>query len=121
MAHEKGTKVIRTFSDELKRKIVGEIEQGTLTPTEVARCYNVRRSNVYKWIARYGSASTPSERLVLECDADTRKAVSLQARVAAALTLASTLGRRKRQPAIPHGAGRDGAHERAIRAHVAGG
>jgi transposase len=75
-------RVIRSFSQELKRKIVAEIEQGKLTPTEVSRCYQVRRSNVYRWIARFGSSSTPTERLVLECESDTQKALALQVRVA---------------------------------------
>ena len=92
MAEENKSKVIRTFSEELKRKIVAEIEQGKLTPTEVSRCYSVRRSNVYKWIARYGSHRTPTERLVLECDADTHKAIALQARVA---ELERTLGQKQ--------------------------
>ena len=82
MSDEKPVKVIRTFSEELKRKIVADIEQGKLSPTEVSRCYSVRRSNVYKWIKLYGSPTTASERLVLECDSDTRKAIALQARIA---------------------------------------
>jgi transposase len=82
MAQRKESVVTRTFSDELKRKIVAQIEQGTLGVTEVSRCYSVRRSSVYKWIARFGSASTPAERLILEADSDTRKAIMLQQRVA---------------------------------------
>lgn len=92
MKTENQKKVIRTFSEELKRKIVSEIEQGKLTPTEVSRCYNVRRSNVYKWIDRYAQETTPSERLVLECDSDTQKAISLQARVS---ELERALGRKQ--------------------------
>lgn len=82
MTERQGQKIRRSFSEDLKRKIVSEIEQGHLSPTEVSRCYQVQRSNIYRWIERYGSKAAETERLVLECDSDTRKAIALQARVA---------------------------------------
>ena len=82
MKPQNSQNVIRRFSPEFKRKIVAEIQQGKLRPAEVARNYQVNRSAIYKWIDRYGAAKPARERLVLECDADTRKAEALALRVA---------------------------------------
>jgi transposase-like protein len=82
MKPQNNQKVIRTFSPEFKRKIVAEIQQGKLRPAEVARSYRVSRSAIYKWIDRFGAMTPPAERLVLESDADTRKAEVLALRVA---------------------------------------
>lgn len=82
MNAENSKKPYRTFSPEFKRKIVGEIEQGKLRPSEVSRSYNVRRSAVYNWIKQFGTARAATEHLVLEIDSDTRKAEALEKRVA---------------------------------------
>lgn len=82
MKPQNSQNVIRTFSPEFKRKIVAEIQQGKLRPAEVARSYRVSRSAIYKWIDRFGALKPPSERLVVETDADTRKAEVLALRVA---------------------------------------
>ena len=41
---------LRNFSDEFKRKKVREIEQKITTVMEVSKAYEVRPSNIYKWI-----------------------------------------------------------------------
>ena len=73
----------RRFSEEFKRKKVREIEQKVSTVLEVSRAYDIRKSNVYLWIKKYGNP-TPSqgERVIVECESDTKKNIALQAKVA---------------------------------------
>jgi transposase len=71
----------RTFSEELKRKKVGEIEQGRSSPTQVSKAYEVSLTTVYKWIALYSGEQKP-ERTIVESKSDTAKILALQKRIA---------------------------------------
>ncbi len=73
----------RRFSEEFKRKKVREIEQKVSTVLEVSRAYDIRKSNVYLWIKKYGNTTTSQgERVIVECESDTKKNIALQAKVA---------------------------------------
>jgi transposase len=73
----------RRFSEEFKRKKVREIEQKVSTITEVSRAYDVRKYSIYRWMKKYGtSQTTKGERVIVECESDTRKNIELQAKVA---------------------------------------
>jgi transposase-like protein len=73
----------RRFSEEFKRKKVREIEQKVSTVLEVSRAYDIRKSNVYLWIKKYGNPTTSQgERVIVECESDTKKNIALQAKVA---------------------------------------
>jgi transposase-like protein len=61
-SYPKGT--IRIFSEELKRKIVEEIESGDIGQCEASRLYLANRTAIMKWQKQYGSL--PRRREVVE-------------------------------------------------------
>lgn len=72
----------RYFSEEFKRKKVGEIERCATSVSEVSREYQVSRTAVYAWMRQYSNMRKKQERLVLESLSDTRKIKALKERVA---------------------------------------
>jgi transposase len=72
----------RTFSEEFKRKKVREIEQKITTVSEVSREYEVSRTNVSRWLTKYGSSYMKGVRTIVETDSDTRKLLELKTKVA---------------------------------------
>jgi len=71
----------RTFSEEVKRKKVREIEEGRASPTQVSKAYEVSTTTVYNWIALYSGKQKP-ERTIVESKSDTAKILALQKRIA---------------------------------------
>lgn len=71
----------RYFSEEFKRKKVGEIERRIASVSEISREYQVSRSAIYAWIRQYSRMSKKQERLVVESLSDTRKIRELKERV----------------------------------------
>lgn len=83
----------RRFSEDFKRKKVREIEQKISTVSEVSRAYEVRKSSIYHWIRKYGSSqSEKGERVIIECESDTRKNIELRAKIA---ELERTIGQKQ--------------------------
>lgn len=72
----------RTFSEEFKRKKVREIEQKITTIAEVSREYEVRPSNVSKWLTRYSTNRMKAVRTIVESESDTRKIFDQQQKIA---------------------------------------
>ena len=72
----------RIFSEEFKRKKVREIEQKITTIAEVSREYEVRASNVSKWLTQYSTNRMKSVRTIVESESDTRKLFDLQQKIA---------------------------------------
>lgn len=72
----------RTFSEEFKQKKVREIEQKITTIAEVSREYEVRPSNVSKWLTRYSTNRMKAVRTIVESESDTRKMFDQQQRIA---------------------------------------
>ena len=72
----------RVFSEEFKRKKVREIEQKITTIAEVSREYEVRASNVSKWLTQYSTNRMKSVRTIVESESDTRKLFDLQQKIA---------------------------------------
>ena len=72
----------RIFSEEFKRKKVREIEQKITTIAEVSREYEVRASNVSKWLTQYSPNRMKSVRTIVESESDTRKLFDLQQKIA---------------------------------------
>lgn len=63
----------RYFSEEFKRKKVGEIDKNVTTVREVCREYQVSGTAVYQWIYKYSYMRKKGIRQVIEPKSDTRK------------------------------------------------
>ena len=72
----------RTFSSEFKKQKVREIELKQTTIAEVSKAYQVRYSNVCKWITIYSVSYKKGVRLVVEMENETKKLIALQSRIA---------------------------------------
>lgn len=68
----------RYFSEELKLKIVHDIDKGLVKVTEVCREYQVRNNTVYKWIYKYSMTRKKGVRMVVEAESDTIKIKQLR-------------------------------------------
>ncbi len=72
----------RSFSEEFKIKKVREIEQKITTIAQVSRQYEVRDSNVSKWLVKYGQNYMKAVKTIVESESDTVQIASLKARLA---------------------------------------
>ncbi len=72
----------RRFSNNFKQKKVREIEIGKTKVSEIVKQYQVTATNVYRWIAKFGTMKNKQERLILETDSDTRQLLALKEKVA---------------------------------------
>ena len=72
----------RIFSEELKREIVGRIEQGAVRVRHVSQEYQVSASAVYNWIDQYSRILKKGEILVVQKDSEEQKNIELRKRIA---------------------------------------
>src|SRR5688572_13963068 len=75
------TRQRRVFSDDLKRKIVKEIEQGKVNITTVCREYSVSDVSVYKWLHKYSSYLQKGVKVVMELNSEGYRSKELEKRV----------------------------------------
>jgi len=71
----------RYFSNDIKKKIVRDLEKNLITVTDVHRTYQVSRSTVYKWIYKYSSMAKQQHKQVVEPKSDTAKIKALEERI----------------------------------------
>lgn len=81
----------RIFSDELRKQIVGQIERGEFTVSQVTREYQVSKPTVYNWLYRYSRNFKKGTRLVMEKDSQESTAQELRKRIK---ELEAALGRK---------------------------
>jgi transposase len=74
-------RVARYFSEDLKKKVVRDIERNLVTVLQVAREYQVSKTAVYKWLAKYSATRKKAIRLVVEAKSDTLKIARLREEV----------------------------------------
>lgn len=72
----------RHFSDSFKIQKVREIETGRTKVSELCKQYEVTRTNVYRWLNKFGSMKNKKERLIIEADSDTKQLLELKKEVA---------------------------------------
>ena len=72
----------RFFSEDFKKKKVGEIEKNLVTVQQISREYQVSRAAVYKWVYRYSVMRKKSVKMVIESQSDTHKIETLKKKVA---------------------------------------
>lgn len=63
----------RFFSEEFKKKKIGELEKGLVSMAEICKEYSVSRAAVYKWIYKFSIMRKKSEKMVVETESDTAK------------------------------------------------
>jgi transposase-like protein len=71
----------RHFSEELKRKLVKEIEEKRTSVTEICKAHEVSDVAVYRWIELYSHKEKPT-RTIVESKSETTKILALQKKVA---------------------------------------
>jgi transposase len=72
----------RIFSEELKQKLVREIEQKKSSIAQVSRQYEVRENTISKWLKKYGMDKKSQVRTIVELESDTVKMLSYQKKIA---------------------------------------
>jgi transposase len=71
----------RYFSNDIKKKIVRDLEKNLITVTDVHKTYQVSRSSVYKWIYKYSNMAKKQNKQVVEPKSDTAKIKALEERI----------------------------------------
>lgn len=73
----------RRFSDSFKIQKVREVEMRKTKVSEICKQYEVRATNVYKWIDKFGTMKkNKHERLIVETASDTAQLLALKKQVA---------------------------------------
>lgn len=81
----------RSFSEELRKQIVGQIERKELSIAQVSREYNVSKSAIYNWLYRYSITLRKGTRMVMEKDSQEKTTQELKNRIK---ELEAALGRK---------------------------
>jgi transposase len=71
------TKIRRTFSEELKRKIVKEFESGKVRISELCRAYDISDTSIYNWVKKYSPYTQRGEQIIVESKSETRRVLEL--------------------------------------------
>jgi transposase-like protein len=72
----------RHFSENFKKEKVKEIEIGLSKISDICKQYEVTATNVYRWISKFGSMKHKQERIIVECQSDTKELLELKKKVA---------------------------------------
>lgn len=83
---------VRIFSEELRRKIVKDIEGGKVSVLGICHEYMVSKTSVYKWLNKYSRHLHSGTKLILQMDSESYKTRELENRVK---ELEAALGRKQ--------------------------
>jgi transposase-like protein len=72
---------LRVFNNELKKKLVEEIELKRLKVRDVVNLYKVTSTSVYKWLKEYSSINRNGTRMVVESESSETKIFKLYNRI----------------------------------------
>lgn len=75
-------RLMRVFSDNFKVEKVRELECGLASISDVCKQYQVSRTSVYRWIAKFGIMREKKDRLIVESQSDTQELLALKKKVA---------------------------------------
>jgi transposase-like protein len=70
-------RVNRTFSEDLKRKWVSELDRNLLTIPELCREHEVSRTSVYRWIYRYSGMRKKGLKQVVEAKSESGRLLQM--------------------------------------------
>jgi transposase-like protein len=82
----------RVFSEALKKKIVGDYEQGKATVAQISREYEISKVTVYRWLDRYSVYSKQGAKLIVELKSESYRSKELEKKVK---ELEAALGRKQ--------------------------
>lgn len=82
----------RVFSEQLKKKIVKDIEQSKVNVLGASREYEVSQNTVYLWLKKYSAHLRPSTTLVVQMDSEQYRTKELEKKVT---ELEAALGRKQ--------------------------
>lgn len=95
MAKSKVKKTLRPrriFSEQLKKKIIKDIDEGKTNITGAGREYQVSNVAIYRWLKKYSAHLHPSTTIVMQMDSEQYKSRELEKKVA---ELESVIGRKQ--------------------------
>lgn len=81
----------RSFSEELRKELVGHIEAGRFTVSQVTREYGVSSRAIYNWLDKYSRSLKKGTRIVMEKDSVDKTISELQKQIR---ELEAALGRK---------------------------
>jgi transposase-like protein len=84
-------KTTRTFSSELKIKLVKDITEKRFTVKQISDYYGVTQAAIYKWLNKFSPEYTKSVQIVVQMESEAEKTKALMQRVA---ELERALGRK---------------------------
>lgn len=74
-------KTRRIFSEQLKRKLVNELEKGSLLVKDVCDIYQVSDTAVYKWLEKHSKIYKKNNVVIVEEKSESKKAKLLEQKV----------------------------------------
>ena len=82
----------RVFSEALKKKIVGDYEQGKASVAQISREYEISKVTVYRWLDQYSVYSKQGAKLIVELKSESYRSKELEKKVK---ELEAALGRKQ--------------------------
>lgn len=70
MKNNKENRLLRAFSEDLKRKIVQDLLSGKVSVVAVSREYSVSKTSIYRWLRKFSPYSEKGVKVVLELDSE---------------------------------------------------
>ncbi len=71
----------RYFSEDIKKKIVRDLEMNLIRISDVCQTYQVSRTSVYRWIYKYSAMAKKKHKQVVESKSDTARIKALEERI----------------------------------------
>ncbi len=71
----------RKFSEDFKRKLVKEFEQGTMSVYQMSKLYSIATTQIYDWIYKFSIFNEKGSRIVEMKDSQTTKLKELEQRI----------------------------------------
>ena len=71
----------RKFSEDFKRKIVKDYEQGTMSVCQMSRLYGIANTQIYNWIYKFSTFNEKGYRIVEAKDSSANKLKEMEERI----------------------------------------
>jgi transposase-like protein len=68
----------RKFTEDFKRKLVKEFEQGTMSVYQMSKLYSIATTQIYDWIYKFSIFNEKGSRIVEMKDSQTTKLKELE-------------------------------------------